>query len=83
MQSDQERLTLARAGHEEKLGNELWRTLNRLEYSIADRRIDLAQAQEVLRIISEFLHALEGRKGARKFQPRSSRIHPRTHGSNA
>lgn len=44
----------------DKLTGLLWRTLDRLERSLEDRRIEPAQAREVIAVISELTHALPG-----------------------
>lgn len=78
---------LSGPSHEDKLGALLWRTLDRLERSLADRRIEPAQAREVIAVVSELTDALPapgrqvGKRLRHSARPRSW-TQPRTHGSN-
>lgn len=71
--------------HDDELGALLWRTLDRLERSIQEQRIDPAHAREIVELVSDLSRALPGddRTIARIAQVRSSWIHLRTEGSRA
>lgn len=71
--------------HDDTLGALLWRTLDRLERSVREQRIDPAHAREIVELVSDLTRALPGddRTIARVAQVRSSWIHLRTEGSRA
>lgn len=70
--------------HERRLGTALWRTLDRLEHSIADRQIDSERAREIINLVAELAGSLSSpTAGERVDQLRESRIQPRTQGSSA
>lgn len=71
--------------HDDKLGAILWRTLDRIERSVLERQIDVAEARQVIELVTELTQALPSSSSTRSrlHQLRSSWIQPRTHGNNA
>lgn len=77
-------LGVDRSQHERHLGTVLWRTLDRLERSIADRQIEPGRAREIIGLVAELARCLPSPSATERLdQLRESRIHPRTQGSNA